>query len=123
MNHCRRELEKLKLIKPPVIHLDASLGAEEVSRMKEVVTKMGGQLAAGDGAWDCVPSAMLTRLLDGFCFWLGLDDSAVGASKQHGAVAYTAYLVWLALVWVLWHMPHALVGVVAFTTCPCVGVV
>ena len=52
INICRRELQRLELLKPPVVHLHSSLG-EAAGKLKEAVVKMGGQVVEDEGGW-CV---------------------------------------------------------------------
>jgi hypothetical protein len=50
----RRELEKLKFIPIPKIFIDPTCNANDQAKMKEIIAKLGGQIAAsaGKGGWE-----------------------------------------------------------------------
>jgi hypothetical protein len=48
LNQVRKDLERLKLLNPPVVCLHDSLG-DASPRLKAIVTKLGGQLADSPG--------------------------------------------------------------------------
>lgn len=45
----RRELEKLKFIPVPKVYIDPTCNAIDQSKMKDIITKLGGQLASSSG--------------------------------------------------------------------------
>ncbi|GFH24676.1 uncharacterized protein HaLaN_22519, partial [Haematococcus lacustris] len=45
INFCRRELEKARLLAIPLVHVHASNGPAASAKLKELVVKLGGQLA------------------------------------------------------------------------------
>ena len=45
----RRELEKLKFIPVPKVFIDPTCNVNDQSKMREIVAKLGGQIAAAPG--------------------------------------------------------------------------
>ncbi len=79
LNQVRKELERLRLLQPPTVHLHASLGAEQAARLKALVAKMGGHLADAPGA----------RVLGGAhgACWQQAGGVAAPAPAQQGGVS------------------------------------
>jgi hypothetical protein len=64
LNQVRKELERLKLLNPPVIHLHSSLG-DQIPKLKAMVSKLGGTTAenAGQQSGDILVSSFFSRKL------------------------------------------------------------
>ena len=79
VNHLRKELEKLKLIKQPTVFLHPSMEAQESGRMREAVSKMGGTLASEEGRPNFLMEAVCECVridIDGWCKFNGYDSGA-----------------------------------------------
>jgi hypothetical protein len=49
--NCRRELERLNFIRAPKVLIDPSCEHQDQSRMRETISRLGGQIASGPGMY------------------------------------------------------------------------